>query len=402
MEQMTTMLAILTAFGTLVLLTVLTFTLLNLAVFKRPDDDSMPGEPGAKLPRLSVLVPARNEERVIGACLASLAAQDYPDFEVVVLDDGSTDATSVIVRGMGFGATGRLRLIEGKPLPPGWTGKAWACHQLASAAVGEWMLFTDADTVHEPGGLRRAVTFAQSQGAALCSAWPRQTTGTFAEKLVIPLVFLLILGFLPQFALTWIGRASRLARRLPPAWLRSLGAANGQFLLFRRDAYDAIGGHETVRNHLVEDVALGREIARRLPDGLRLINCDGTGLVSCRMYWSAAEVWEGFTKNLRQAFEGNSAAFAFSIFVQVVGFLLPFVTVWMGSWWTAVALGQIALIYLIRAILAVRFGTSWLSVLLHPLGHAFALAIALESARRWATGQVRWKGRNYSRTSLEN
>ncbi len=393
----------LAGFGSLVLLTVLVFTLLNLWIFRSPAKEAAKGHLDlgvAAWPRLSVLVPARNEEQVVGSCLASLVGQDYPDFEVILLDDGSTDATKAIALGLGFGESGRLRVVSGKPLPAGWTGKGWACHQLAGEACGDWLLFTDADTVHAPGGLRLAVAFALREQAALCSCWPRQITGSFAEKLVIPLVFLLILGFLPQFALEWLGRAPALARRLPRAWLRSLGAANGQFLLVRRDCYAAIGGHESVRNHLVEDVALGRAVASRLGDGLRLVNCDGSGIVTCRMYWSAAEVWEGFTKNLRQAFEGSSAAFVFSLFVQVVGFLLPFVTVWLGGWWTGLSLAQIAVIYLLRGILAARFGTSWLSVVLHPLGHAFAIAIALNSARRWATGHVSWKGRDYSRAML--
>lgn len=403
MEPLIVLQWILAVASTLVLATVLGFTLLNLGVFRRPAEEARRGRLAVsdkELPRLSVLVPARNEERVVGSCLASLVEQVYPDYEVILLDDGSSDATQAIARGLGFGDSGRLRVISGKPLPPGWTGKGWACHQLYGEAQGDWLLFTDADTTHAPDGLRTALAFAMREKASLCSCWPQQITVSFAEKLVIPLVFLLILGFLPQFVLAWIERIPALARRLPRSWVRALGAANGQFLLVRRDAYEAIGGHKSVRNHLVEDVALGRSVAARLSDGLRLVNCDGTGVVSCRMYWSAAEVWEGFTKNLRQAFEGNSLAFAFSIVVQAVGFVLPFVTVWLGGWWTILSLSQIAVIYLIRGILTVRFGTSWVSALLHPIGHLFALAIALDSARRWATGQVRWKGRHYTRESL--
>ena len=399
MEQLAWPQLVALAIPSLILFNVLVFLVANLAVFRRPAPERA-GPPPSRLPRLSVLVPARNEERTIGECLGSLASQDYPDFEVVLLDDGSTDRTAEIARGLGFGASGRLRIIAGGELPDGWTGKGWACHQLARAAGGDWLLFTDADTRHQPGGLRAVVSFALARRADLCSAWPRQVTIGFAEKLVIPLVYLLILGFLPQAALVALQRAPRLAARLPSGWLRALGAANGQFMLFRREAYQRLGGHQAVKSHLVEDVALGRAVAARTGEGMRLVNCDGGAAVSCRMYRSASELWEGFTKNLRQAFEGSPGAFVFSLAVQFCGFILPYLLVWLGGWWTLAGLAQIGCVILIRGILALRFGSSWLSVLLHPVGHGYALLIALDGWRRWAGGQVRWKDRDYSRGSL--
>ncbi len=398
MEPLTLTQAILLAIPCLILLNVLSFVIINLAVFRTPAPDC--GNGSSKLPKLSVLVPARNEERSIKACLSSLAGQDYPNLEIILLDDGSTDRTAEIARELGFDMHGKLRISAGDPLPSGWTGKGWACHQLSQLASGDWLLFTDADTVHQPGSLRSIIKFAIDQQADLCSAWPRQITGTLAEKLIIPQIYLLVLGFLPQFLLSLFQRFTGLSRLLPTSLLRSLGAANGQFMLFQRSAYDALGGHASVKNHLVEDVALGRAVAARTADGMRLINCDGSRIVSCRMYQSIAEVWEGFTKNLRQAFEDSLATFLVSLSVQFIGFILPFFIVWLGGWWTLGGLLQIATVYLIRGLLAARFHGSWLSVLLHPIGHGFALAIALNSWRRWAGSQVRWKDRDYSQQSL--
>ena len=356
--------------------------------------------PGDAAPLLSVLVPARNEAVRIPPCLRSLLAQDYPNFEVIVLNDHSEDDTAAVVLGHGFsGAAGsRLRLMEGTPLPVGWTGKAWACHQLAAAARGAYLLFTDADTAHDPAALGAFVGQARDTQAALLSAWPRQVTGTWSEHAVIPLVYVLLLGALPHYLLRRLQRHPEFARGASPGSLRTLGAANGQYMLFRREAYEAIGGHRAVRDHLVEDVALGRLVAERTAEGLRLINCDGSGLVRCRMYGSFAEVWEGFTKNLRAAFSQSVVTFWVFGLLQLVGLFLPFVfacvPAWSGHWWW-LPVGQAAGIYAIRAVMAARFRTSWWGVWLHPVGQGLSLLIGLNSWRLSTQKGVTWKGRRY-------
>ena len=177
----------------------------------------------------------------------------------------------------------------------------------------------------------------------------------------------------------------------------SFGGANGQFLLFRREAYFAIGGHEAVRDHLVEDIALARRVCARMGEGMRLINCDGSRLVSCRMYESFAGVWEGFTKNARAAFRTAGEFWGFGV-MFLSCFLVPFLLLlfpgWMGRWWTW-ALGEAALVMLIRGALTARFRTSWLGCLLHPVGFAIAVLIALNSARHSFRRGVTWKGRTY-------
>lgn len=356
--------------------------------------------PGEAAPLVSVLIPARNEARRISPCLRSLLAQDYPNYEIIVLDDHSDDDTARIVLDHGLSRDNGAdrRLVQGQPLPLGWTGKAWACHQLAAAARGEYLLFTDADTTHEPFALGALVGHALETDAALLSAWPRQVTGSWSEAAVIPLVYVLLLGALPHYVLRRLQRRPEYARSASRTMLESLGAANGQFILFKRLAYEQIGGHAAVRDHLVEDVALGRLVAARTGAGMRLINCDGSRLVHCRMYTSFPEVWEGFTKNLRAAFAESSLAFWFFGVLQTCGLLLPFVFAFLpglsGRWWW-IPVAQVAWVYALRLVLAARFRTSWAGALLHPVGQGLSLLIGLNSWRLSTQKGVTWKGRTY-------
>ncbi len=349
---------------------------------------------------VSLLVPARNEEANIEACVRSLAAQDYPQLEVIVLDDRSEDDTAAVLERCGFVETAenpkaRLKWIRGVDLPQGWAGKPWACHQLAGQAQGQWLLFTDADTIHDPGAVSAAVELAVKERASLLSAWPWQKTGSWSERLVVPLLYILTHVFLPQAMVRGFLRFPEVAARLGPRRMASFGAANGQFMLFTRDAYERAGGHEAVRDHLVEDVAIGRRIMADTGKGARLVNADSSGLVRCRMYRSFAEVWSGFSKNVRPVFERNGFSFvAFGVF-QAAVFVLPFLFVILplaGREWVV---AQIAVILLIRTVLALRFRTSWWSVVLHPFAYALAMLIALNSWRLSRAGKIQWKGRIY-------
>ncbi len=371
-------------------------TLVNLALFKKPMPGGWPANRARAAPFVSVLIPARNEANRIAPCLESLINQDYPNYEILVLDDNSTDATQSVVEKYGFADATSVprRLLTGKPLPDGWKGKPWACHQLSEAARGDYLLFTDADTVHAPGMLAGAVLHSLRTRADLLSLWPRQLVVTWAEKLVVPFMNFLIVTLLPQWALALLQRRPEIARRLPQSVLASFGAANGQFMLFRKDAYAAIGGHSAVRDHLVEDIALGRLIAGRTADGFHLVNADGQLLVQCRMYSSFREVWDGFSKNLRPAFDHSVFAFVLFGLVQFLAFILPFIRLVLSGPSLLILL-SIALVYTIRGLQTWRFRLPWSSCLLHPLGHAFSLLIALNSWRLYATGRLNWKGRVY-------
>ena len=345
-------------------------------------------------PLVSVLVPARNEALRITPCASSLAGQCYPNYEVLVLDDHSEDGTGDVLRKLGYSddPAAKLRILTGQSLPPGWTGKGWACHQLAAAAKGEYLLFLDADTEHRPQMLASAVAMARETRADLLSAWPRLLAWTWSEKVVLPMLHVAFVYYPHALWERIQGNPERL-RNMAPETRRIYGAANGQFILFRREAYEKIGGHAGCRSHMVEDLALGRATAR---EGLRLVNCDGSSISQVRMYSRFSEVWEGFTKNIRAAFENALGLYFVTGGVLCAAFLLPFVFVWftegLARW---LVLGQIAVIYAIRIRLTIRFGTSWLGCFLHPFGQALTTAIALNSWRCSAGKGVTWKGRRY-------
>jgi chlorobactene glucosyltransferase len=343
--------------------------------------------------RVSILVPARDEERSIGECVDSLLRQDYADFELIVLDDGSMDRTAAIVAEK-FGGHPRYRLIKGAPLPEGWIGKNWACHQLSEAATGEWLLFTDADTVHSAGAVSAAMAMAVERRADLLSAWPRLITRTLGEKLIIPVLHIPAICWFPIAGVQYLQAHRRLAGWIPRGMLRSVVGANGQFVLFKRESYLKIGGHAAVRDHIVEDLALAREIGQRMREGMRLLNCDASRMIDCRMYRSFAEVRDGFTKNARAAFENRIVEWCLVGGLQFAAFFLPFVLVFFRSQFR-LAVVEICLIYVIRVILTARMRTSWVGCMLHPIGHFLALAIGIRSWIFTMGTGVEWKGRSY-------
>ncbi|MDR3402657.1 MAG: glycosyltransferase [Chthoniobacter sp.] len=375
------------------LLLALGMVLANIACFTGLRPAPPPAADAA--PLVSILVPARNEALNIEACVGSLLAQDYPRYELIVLDDHSDDGTGDLIRRLGLGDTGDRRVITGTPLPAGWTGKGWACHQLSQVARGEFLFFTDADTAHAPGTVSATVAAAQAYRADLLSAWPRLITVTWGEQLIIPMILVLGICVYPHWIVLLLQKHPHIAARLPAFLRHGLGAANGQFMFFSRAGYDRIGGHAALHDHLVEDVALGRAVANRMGEGMRLLNCESLGFSTCRMYRSFGETWEGFTKNMRAAFEDSLAGFLVIGGLHCCGFLLPFVFVFTAPAARPLILAQIAVIYLIRIVLTLRFRTSWLSSLLHPVGEILALGIGLNSWRRLASKGVHWKGRVY-------
>ncbi len=249
---------------------------------------------------VSVLVPARNEVLNIDRCVRSLLRQDYTPFEILVLDDGSTDATPELLRRLAVESGGKVRLLQGEPLPDGWHGKSWACSQLGRQAAGELLLFTDADTMHEPDALRRAVGAMQASGADMLSLMPHQELGSFWEKLVVPLIHVILMCYLPL-------RFVRTSRRAAFCF------ANGQFILFRREFYTRINGHAAVRDAIVEDVWLCKSVKKA---GGRVVAFNGSDVVSCRMYHNFREIWEGFSKNLFAAI-GYSTSGLFVLIMMI-------------------------------------------------------------------------------------
>ena len=366
--------------GVAVFLAVLVgIALWNRRVLRKPGGAGPP----ARWPRVSILLPARDEEDHIVGVVEGLAGQDYPDFELLVLDDGSSDRTPGLLRELA-GRFANLRVLEGKPLPRGWLGKHWACHQLAEAATGEVLLFTDADTRHRREALREAVARLVADDIDLLTGIPRQEVRGLVEKLVVPVVPWAIFAFLP------LGMAYR--HRWP-----AFTAANGQYMMFRRQAYDAAGGHERVRDNVVDDLALVRLLAKR---GMKWRVFDLTRLVTCRMYRSAGEVFNGFGKNLFGAFGYRLAPFLFVwLWLGVVTFQpLLMLGLWAGgvvaSTYSMACAASAAVFSL--ALWALSHGKFrfplWLA-LFYPASIVLGISIALRSMWQSSSGRATWKGR---------
>jgi chlorobactene glucosyltransferase len=334
------------------------------------------------LPRVSVLVPARNEERNIARCVRSLLAQDYADFEVIVLDD-SEDRTPDILQSLA--GDERLRVVAGKPLPAGWMGKNWSCHQLAQAATGKILLFTDADTCHHPSMLLDAVTALSAERSDFLSAIPRQELHTWAERLILPILPWSLHTFFP------IG----LARRFR---LRALATAAGQLMLFRKEAYAVIGGHQGIRESVLDDVSLAQHVVKA---GLPWSLMDGKARISVRMYRSSREVWDGLSKNLFAVFGCNLPLFCFVwAWLLWVAWEPPLVLVLRATRAVsipaevvipaALATGLCLLLWLISNL---RFRIPWIQAALHPVTMLLVLSIAVRSVIWHALGRGTWKGR---------
>jgi chlorobactene glucosyltransferase len=364
--------------GLLIYLTIiLGITLSNLFVLRHPR--TYPPPP--RWPHVAVLVPARNEEATIERCVESLLAQDYPDYEIWVLDDQSEDQTAHILKSLAD-RDPRLHVLNGRLVPDGWLGKPWACQQLAEASHGELLLFVDADTWHHPAMLRSAVAALIAEQADLLSVIPDEVMITLAEKLAVPLI--------PWSLFTHFPLAVGQRTHWPP-----LATAIGQMMLFRRRAYEGLGGHATVRAEVAEDMALARAVARQ---GGRWCLLDGTRLVYCRMYDSFAGVLSGFGKNLFAVFGHNLPLYLFVWLWLGIVFLSP----WPVLLWTLffpapfsprLALIAILLATLIWGLYAWKFRASPLLVLLYPAVMATAFLLAFHSLGQHLTSSATWKGR---------
>ncbi|HEX5741316.1 MAG TPA: glycosyltransferase family 2 protein [Pilimelia sp.] len=325
-----------------------------------------PGGRPAPRPRTSLLVPARDEGDRLPHTLPTLLAQ--PAEEILVLDDDSRDDTAAVVRRF---ADPRLRLLRGAPLPAGWVGKNWACHQLAAAATGELLVYCDADVRLAPGALDALWQQWHRQRADLFSVFPRQLTGTLGERLLVPLIDETLLAFLPHPLL-----------RAPAP---SAAAANGQLLGFRRAAYAATGGHAAVAGDILEDVALARLARRR---GQQLGLALGGDYVQTRMYTGYGEAVRGFGKSLRAAVGGSDAVLLATMAWHLAAYTLPWLRLRRGGVWrTAAALGLLE-----RLISNAKTGRgAYAEAALVPLTAPAALPVCARGLRRTA----HWKGRAY-------
>jgi chlorobactene glucosyltransferase len=343
-------------------------------------------DPGPQ-PFVSILVPARDEERSIEACIRSLLAQEWLDFEVIAIDDRSSDGTPEILARLAA-EDPRLRVVRGEPLPEGWIGKPWALYQGMRHARGEWLLFTDADSQHASRGVASALYFARASSSDALSIATQQQLGSFWERAILPSVLGLVL-----LACGTLGEVN------DPARPRN-ALANGQYLLVERGAYEALGGHAALHAEIAEDLAFARNLKA---DGrFRLLLAAGESLASVRMYRSFGEIWRGFSKNAFAGTRGNLPALlagtGLLLSLSAVPPVLAMRALRKRRWAEAAeALACTAATMTAagwafeRTHLPRRLG------LFQPLGSAVFAAIALDSARLTLFGKgVSWRGRTYA------
>jgi len=356
--------------------------LLVVANLRRFAPAPAPGDPRS----VSALVPARNEAESIDGLLDHLLASRGVDLEVVVLDDDSRDDTAARVAARAA-ADPRVRLLPGRPLPAGWCGKQHACAQLAAAARHETLAFVDADVRLAPDALARGAAFLDAAAADLVSGFPRQITGQVADRLLLPLIHFILLGFLP------LGRA-----RAQPS--PALAAGCGQWFITRRAAYERAGGHAAIRRSLHDGVMLPRAYRRA---GLRTDIFDATDVASCRMYDTSRATLAGLAKNATEGIGAPRTIVPFTVLL-VGGQVLPWVLVGaglLGGWrdwpgWAVVAtVAAAALSATTRIRLDRRFTGSAVGWLGHPLGVAVLVALQWWAlARKLAGAQTSWRGRS--------
>lgn len=327
-------------------------------------------------PLISILIPARNEEKNIGFCISDICKQTYQNYELIVLDDESEDKTAIIAENeiSGFRASNRIELISGKPIPPGWVGKNWACHQLSVEAKGQYLLFIDADVRLKPYVIESALYSIHKYKLKLITCFSTQIIASFGEWLIVPLMNFLLLTFLPL-------------KKVYSSEKKSFIAANGQFLLIQRSVYDEIGGHRAVASKVVEDMEIAREVKKR---GLRMMTFLGENSISCRMYSGFKEAFVGFTKNFFPGFNTSPLIFILFLFLLLLTFFLPFLLLVMNS-----KFGWVVIIILLgRLTTSLSSKQSFLiNCFIHPVQILIMISIGINSVYRTTKKKLRWKER---------
>lgn len=355
--------------------------------------DEVRPDVGPTPPFVSVIVPARNERRNIERCLRSVLSAQYPTFEVIVVNDHSTDGTGDIARALAT-EDARLRILDALDLPPGWFGKQWACTTGARAARGELLVFTDADTRHEPDLLPRAVNALRARSADLFTIGGRQEMHSFWERIIQPQIFAML-------ALRY-GGTEHVSNAKRPADV----IANGQFILVRRDAYDAVGGHERVRDQVAEDLSLAQEFVRA---GRRLVLMLALRQFSTHMYASLGEVIAGWRKNIYAGGRvsalggaaGRAAYPAVLLATPLIGLAPPVALIFAAAgvlsvaWLVWATLGVVVALLYWATLYRFMEQPIWYA-LLYPLGAAMVFYIAVLSVARGR--RVEWKDREYVAT----
>ena len=366
-------------------------TILNMLLVSRLERDAVP----SRMPAVSIIVPARNEGESINDSVRAFLAQDYPDLEVIVVNDRSADATGEIVQQIAQ-TDSRLILIQGEEPPDGWLGKPWAVHQGASVARGEFLLFVDADLIYAPAAVRSAMASLLKHNAGSVSWFPRMVMKGFWENILMPC--LAVIGFMELP--TWLANRTRNPQ---------LGIGGGPGTLLSREIYFQTGGHEALKNAIIDDVGLVRQVRRAGHRSLILLADD---LSSLRMYRGFREVIEGFTKNSSIVFDNNVPVIALILVLGVLVHIWPYALALAGliHWLSGMPVGTAAAIG-IATVLLITISRLMLFVWLryrldsaifgHPLMFGTILYVLARSAWKVAIlGEVTWRGRTYSTRGL--
>jgi len=328
---------------------------------------------------ISVLVPARNEESTIADCIDSILKQNLHHFEILVLDDNSTDQTSAIVSKF---TDPRIRLIRGKPLPENWTGKNWSCHQLSQHATYEVFMFVDADTTLQPTATSEMLTVLRTSNAGLVSALPAARYETSSDIALLPIINVGLLALFP----IWLMHSRFLAKA---------SVAMGPCLMVTKDAYLATGGHAKAPTEVVDDVMLSRRIKS---SGYPVRLCNGTDLVSTRWYGTLRGTWHGFTKNAFGALESNVLLALVTLLFVIPPLLLPCLRLVWGAWSgdiTGLLLLQVALLLGTRVVAAVAGKDPIRAIVVHPFAVIFwGLALFWSAVLTLSHRTVQWRDRD--------
>lgn len=334
---------------------------------------------------VSVLIPARNEEKNIAACLDTVIQQGSLLAEIIVYDDHSTDNTSKIVQSYAA-VSDKVRVESAVPLPSGWCGKNFACAQLAKVAKGDWLLFLDADARLLPEAISRMVGEAQRRQATMLSCWPGFATHTLVEKILMPYLNFVVFSLYPGI-LTYLKQPEF---QFNP----KLGLAHGACMLFERESYHSFGGHERVKDQIFEDTRIAQLWRADQRTGLCL---DGQDIVTLRMYSSFTEIWYGFQKNFFPAFSYEYNFWLF-LLVHISVFLCPFIL--FVTYSNPLLAFTLLLVLMTRTTLLIRFRQSFFSLIFHPLGELLLVILGLSSWWRCKSGKgVVWKGRAYQKSA---
>ena len=334
---------------------------------------------GEDVKKVSVLIPARNEEKNVAKCLKKVLSQDYSNFEVLVLDDKSTDSTFEILKKFQVNFN-NLKIIKGENLPVIWSGKNWACHQLSEKAGGDLLLFMDADVELARTAISSAVSEMKNSNLKMLSVFPTQKIETFYEWLIVPLMNWLLLSFLPL-------------KKVYSSKNKSFVAANGQFMLWDKFTYLAVGGHANVYNKVVEDMELARNTKAH---GFKIKTLLGGNQIFCRMYDNFHSAYLGYSKNFWPGFNLNAFLFLVLISILAFAFIIPVVLTFFSIkffFCVLILLGE-------RILISKRSRQNILpNRLLHPVQMIFMFLIGVNSILVTKTNRVLWKDRKLIRTT---